>query len=354
MAAGNFVINVFRQDAFSGLTLTEMVEKKPYVPDTLGKLNIFEDDPIVTTDVQIESEQRILSLVKTTPRGAPIEQRTTEKRAARYFRCPRLAKETTIYANELQNVRRESEEVTLKDLASEVAIRLTGPSGLTMQLEYTEEFHRLGAVQGILLDSDGSTLFNWYNEFGIAQPAEIAFNLAANTAGTLIPICNTVRRGMKRAGQGAFLEGRTEVHALCGDSFFDVFTQHPDVIRTYQNWAAVVGGTADGAPELRRAREFETFFFGGIYWHNYRGSDDNSTIAIPPTKVKFFPVNAPGVFRRALAPAEGFSEINQRGRPIYIFRNIDPSEEVKWVQFTAKKYPLHICTRPEMLQRGTA
>jgi hypothetical protein len=50
--------------------------------------------------------------------------------------------------------------------------------------------------------------------------------------------------------------------------------------------------------------------FGGIDWFNYRGSDDTGTIAIPHDKVKLFPRNANGVFRRANAPAENFTYAN--------------------------------------------
>ena len=265
---------------------------------------------------------------------------------ARYFSCPRLGEEDTIYASELQNIRSENQDQMLKDLAEEVAIRLTGPSGLTNQIEYTKEYHRLGAIQGVLLDADGVTVINnWFNEFGITMPTEIAFNLtpAAGTqpSGYVRGLCNQVVRAMRRAGQGAFIDNVTEVHALCGDVFFDQFINHPDVTNTYQFFA--------GAADLRRGRAFDAFVFGGITWHNYRGSDDNSTIAIPPTKAKFFPVKAPGVFKQVMAPGEGFNDVNQRGKPIYVYRDIDPSEEQVWVKFKVKSFVLHICTRPEML-----
>jgi hypothetical protein len=332
-----------------------MVNRYPYNPDLLGRLGIFEDLPIFTTAVQIDQKQGVLTLISTSQRGAPSQQRFNEKRQARYFDTTRLSVEDTIYASELQNVRSEkSEEMALKDLQEEVYIRLTGPTGLTSMMEYTWEAHRLGAIQGVLYDADGTTVIqNWFSEFGITPAVEIGFNLAANLTGTIIPICHQIRRAMKRKGQGAFLEGRSEVHALCGDTFFDLFTQHPDVVRTYQNWAAIQGGTiTDGAPELRKARDFDVFFFGGIFWHNYRGSDDNITVAVPADKAKFFPVKAPGVFKRALAPGEGFDEVNTRGKPSYVYRDLDPSEEKTWVRFKHKSFPLHICTRPEMLQFG--
>ncbi len=351
--SGSIAMNVFRQDAFSGVYLTEQVNRVPFVPTLLGDMNIFEPLPIMTTDLQIDAKQSILSLIETTPRGAPLKQRTTEKRAARYFPCPRLGEADTIYASELQNVRSENQDQFLKDLGEEVAIRLSGPSGLVNQVEYTKEYHRLGAIQGVLMDADGTTVINnWYNEFGIAMPAEIGFNLTPNAgtqpSGYVRGLCNQVVRSMRRAGQGAFIQGRTEVHALAGDVFFDQFINHPDVTNTYQFFSA--------ASDLRQGRAFDDFTFGGITWHNYRGSDDNTTIAIPPTKAKFFPVKAPGVFKMAMAPGEGFGDVNKKGKPIYVYRDIDPSEEQAWVRYKVKAFLLHICTRPEMLlsARSTA
>ncbi len=71
---------------------------------------------------------------------------------------------------------------------------------------------------------------------------------------------------MKRAAQGAWVEGRTRAVALCGDAFFDALISNPEVRSTYLNWMQ--------AQELRQNLAFEVFNWGGIDWINYRGSDD--------------------------------------------------------------------------------
>jgi hypothetical protein len=349
MSTSMITANVFRADAFSGLTITDQVNRIPFLPTFLGDLGIFDDEePIMTTDVQVDREDGILTLIPTSPRGAPGKQRPPEKRQARYFAVPRLFQETTIYASSLQNVRSERDGMQLMDLQEMVAKRLTGPTGILNNIAYTYEYHRLGAIQGLLLDVDGRSIINnWFAEFGIPVPVEIGFdlgNVANRAAGYVRAQCNQIHRLMARAGKGAFIEGITEVHALCGDAFYDAFVNHPDVIQTYINWAA--------AEEVRTGKAFTSFYFGGIFWHNYRGSDDNLTLAIPTDKVKFFPRRAPGVFKLFLAPGEGFESVNTRGKKIYVYRNIDPSEEQAWVKYDVKSYPLHICTRPEMLLTG--
>jgi len=340
-------MDVFNNDAFSMVQLTTAVEKVPYMPDYLGALSIFEPQPIRTLTLSVEERQGVLSLVQTTPRGAPLKQRTTEQRKIRDFRVPRIGQEDTLYASEIQSIRAFGTESELLQVQTEVSRRLVGPTGLRRQLEYTRENMRLGAIQGILLDADGATLYNWFTEFGIGAPSEVAFDfLGANVgAGTIRPIINGIVRSMARSAQGAWV-GTTRVHALCGDVFYDLLTNHIDVRQTYLNWQA--------AQELRDGTQgaaFESFAFAGVVWHNYRGSDDNTTIKIPDTKVKFFPQGAPGIFQEGMAPGESFDFVNQPGKPEYVFM-IPDRDRNAWVKFEMYSYPLYICTRPEVLRTG--
>jgi hypothetical protein len=340
-------LDVFHQDAFSTIQLTTAIEKKPFQPTGLGDLNIFEDDPIRTTALAVEQRQGKLVVVPFSERGQEGAQRTTEQREARYFKVPRIMHSDTLYANEIQDIRAFGTESELMQVQAEVARRLNGPTGLTSNIEYTWEYHRLAAVQGMLLDADGSVKYNWFDEFGITPPTEVPFNLAAGTPNSLRPIVNGIVRSMARKSQGAFLP-TTKVYALCGDLFYDELTNHPDVIRTYLNWSA--------AQELRdnsQGAAFEAFPFAGVIWSNYRGSDDNTTLKIADDKVKFFPVGAPGVFRRALAPGESFEWVNTPGKPMYVIPIIDRDRNAWW-KMEVYSYPLHICTRPEVLQTGRA
>lgn len=338
-------MDIFKQDAFSMIQLTEALERIPYQPQYLGQLGIFEPDPIRTKALAVEERDGVLSLIKTTPRGSPAVQRTTEKRKIRYFEVPRIVQEDTITADELQSIRAFGTESELMQVQAEVARRLNGPTGLLRNIEYTKENMRLGALQGLLLDADGSTLYNWFTEFGQVAPTEVAFNLAAQTANSLRPIINTIVRGMARAAKGAFTPS-TRVFALCGDQFWDDFTNHVDVIRTFLNFQDardIRGGNQGGA--------FTEFQFADITWVNYRGSDDNSTIKLNTDKVKFFPVGAPGVFRQAMAPAETFDYVNTPGKEYYVLP-IPDRDRNAWWKMEVYSYPLLICTRPEVLYSG--
>ncbi|WP_198516517.1 major capsid protein [Herbaspirillum huttiense] len=342
------ILNIFQQDAFSAVALTDAVQRNPYQPTGLGELNIFDPNPIRTTALAVEEREGKLALIPFSERGAEGTQRQTEKRKMRYFDVPRLMHDDTLYATELQNIREFGQESVLMQVEAEVARRLSGPTGLLSSVEYTKEYLRLAAVQGMVLDpKDGSVLYNWFDEFGITQASEVAFNLGAGTANSLRTICNGITRSMARAAKGSFIS-TTRVFALCGDSFYDLFTNHPDVIRTFVNWsdAAALRDNSQGAA-------FSYFDFAGITWMNYRGSDDNSTIKIADDKVKFFPVGAPGIFREANAPGETVDWVNTPGKPVYVLPIFDTQRRMWW-KMEAYAYPLFICTRPEVLQSGRA
>lgn len=348
------LIDIFNNDAFSAITLSQGVQRNPYQPGALGALGIFDENPIRTTAVAVEERTGVLKLIGFSERGTEGEQRTTEKRVMRYFDVPRLMHADTIHTYEIQNVREFPEgptgqmQTVLMQLEKEVARRLSGPTGLQANIEYTKEYLRLAAVQGKVLDpKNGSVLYDWFDEFGITATAEFAFNLTANAEGTLRPICNSIKRVMARKAQGAFTN-TTRVYALCGDAFYDAFVNHKDVVKTFINF--------EDARQLRDAAfgdAFNAVNFDNITWVNYRGSDDNTAIKIADDKVKFFPVGAPGIFQEALAPGESAEFINQPGRPIYILPIPDIQRRMWW-KMEAYSYPLYLCTRPEVLLSGRA
>jgi hypothetical protein len=339
------MLDIFRGDAFSTTSLTRYVERNPYLPVGLGELGLFVPTPVRTRTVAVEERDGQLTVIKTSELGAPPQERTGEKRKIRDLRTTRLALSDTLYATEVEGVRDFGEETALMQIQAEVARRLSGPTGLQNSLELTRERHRLGAIQGIVLDADGSTIYNYFTEFGIAESAELNFNLADRTAGfegRLRKACNAVVRAMIRACKGSFTS-RSRVVAICGDEFWDALTTHPDVEKTYLNWQA--------AQELRGGNAFGAMDFGGISWTNYRGTDDGTTVAVGTDKVRFVPQGAGDVFQEVMAPAEFAPWINTMGKKEYIIPIVDKDRNAWWKQ-EIYSYPLFLCSRPEVLMRG--
>jgi hypothetical protein len=332
-------MNIFKNDAFSTVSLTAAVEKIDYVPGLLGSLGIFEPEPVFTSTIAVEKKETSLTLIPTSPIGAPPRETNRSGRTVRNFAPTNLKDSFTMYAHELDGIRAFNTESELETLQTEYASRMAKVKG---NMELTHEFHRLGALQGKLIDADGVTvLYNFFTEFGIAEPAAINFALTTATTDVWTK-CQEVKRAVQRAAKGVFTPA-TQVHALAGDSFYDSLVTHPKVQQFYINWQAAQG--------LREQQAFESFTFGGITFHNYRGTDDNSTVAIPTAECKFFPVGAKGVFKKAMAPTEFFPWVNTRGQDIYALNIVDDARQA-WVKGELYSHPLYMCCMPEVLQKA--
>lgn len=334
-------MDVFKGDGFSMDEMLTAIENADYKPQFLGSLNLFEATFPSTRVVTIESRDNTLELIQTTPIGAPLIQRGGDKRKLRNFNTVRLAKGSSIQAEQIENIRAFGSTTELQQIDMEVARRL---QQLKNDMELTWEHHRLGGIQGIVLDADGSEIVNYYDEFDVVQPAEVPFPFATLTAGQLRPLIEaSIVRPLIRAGKGNFLQS-SRIVALVGDDFWDRFINHADVRTSYLNWEA--------AATLRDPTVFSTFRFAGVEWVNYRGTDDETTVGIATNEAKFFPVDAPGTFKVAWAPAEFMDTVNRPGVPLRPLVLPDPSGRNAFVDIEVYSYPLFVCTRPLMLRRG--
>ncbi len=336
------MLDIFNSDAFSVVSLTDAINKLRFVPGYLGSTGLFTESGVVTTSVAIEQKNNILSLVPPTPRGGPGITLDKGKRSMLSLNVPHFEINDAVMAEEVQNIRpfgQESGEDSVMRLVGE-RMQVDGQSH-----EATIEYSRIGAVKGLVTYADGSSL-NLFNTFGVAQAAEINFDLEnANPAGgALRTKCAGVTRAMAAALDGTPFTG---LEALCGDNFFDSLIAHPEVRATYLNYQA--------AAELRQAYitggglTFGSFAFGGIQWTNYRGSV-GSTAYIDADKCHIYPTGVPGLFRTYFAPADYIETVNTLGQARYVRQYVMPNN--KGVHLDVQTNNLNICTRPATLIPG--
>lgn len=329
-------IDIFNSDAFSLVSMTAAVDRVPYVPNYLGTLGLFEAVPSRTISVAIDRRTNQLRLVPTTDRGAPVSRKEPDARDVRDVRTHRIAKGDRITAHEVQNMRAFGTETELETVAAEVTRRM---GRIMADMDLTWEHHRLGAIQGVVLDADGTTVLNdWYSTFGISAPTPVPFDLDVTTTDVRAKCAQVVRATARALGAPADVP----VGGLCGDDFWDALVRHPDVRDTfiYQEGQQLRAGTA-----------WMTLRFGGIEFHNYRGTDTASPVQIDADEARFFP-RVPGVFQAAFSPMESIDFANTPGRPVYAMTVPDRDRNF-WVDIEMYSYPLFICLRPEALQRAT-
>lgn len=332
-------MDVFNNDAFSLVTLSHAFESMPYTPQFLGSLGVFQSSPINTSLASVENRNGEISLIQTSPRGAPPKSLERDTRAIRRFEVPRIAKETTLYATEIASLRAFGTDSEQTAVMQEFMRRM---DRVRNDIELTHEHMRLSALKGELVDADGSVIYNWFTEFGItpADDVEFAFNDdTADIAGT----ARQMARDMARSSRGALGPNAT-IHALAGDEFYDALINHPQVRETYLHWSA--------AADLRNEPAFSAFTYGNVTWHNYRGTDDNSTVAVDVDEAHVFPIGGNGVFQHIMAPFdENFQYIGAPGQNVYAMTIRDRDRDF-WVKGEAYSFPLYMCSRPEVLRKA--
>jgi hypothetical protein len=338
------VVDIFNQNAFGVLDFQEqVVERIDFKPQLLGSLDLF--DPIYSFSRMIGVADRngVLLLIPTSENGAPPEELIPRGAEVRAFQAVRLAKGSTIYMISIAQTLALPFDQQTREITQEVTDR---QAQIMDDMELTWEHMRFGAIQGRVLDADGATvLFDWYSVWGIAEPAEIDFELDVATT-DVRKKCRDVKRAMQVAAKGSWTPS-TKVGSLVGDTFFDLLLNHPQIKETRIN--------TDRAPTLENIEGYSSVEIEGITFINYRGTDDGSTIAIATDKARFFPIGARGAFQVGWGPASEFKAgLNKRGQPVVGMVLADPSGREEWDRVENYSYPLFICTRPEMLLRAKA
>ncbi len=93
----------------------------------------------------------------------------------------------------------------------------------------TREYMEMNALRGIVKDGAGTTLYNYFNEFGL-EPIEVDF--VFGTAGTNIQ--SKVRNILRAIEDNLLGETMTTAHALISSEFFDKLISHPKTEEAYK------------------------------------------------------------------------------------------------------------------------
>lgn len=330
------MLDIFKGDAFSVINLTDAINKIPYVPSGIGALRLFQETSVTALTIAIEQKDGVLTLVPPTPRGGPGTTTAKQKRSMLDLRIPHFERNDAIMADEVQGIRAWGSETLLETLQGKVAQRMQEHS---QDFETTAEYHRVGAIKGIVTYADASTL-NLFTVFGVSQEAEIDFDLdnATPAAGAFRKACDGAVRLIANNLGGTPYSG---VRAETGDAFWDDLVAHKEVRETYLN--------QQEASQLRQGTLYQEFNFGGIIWRNYRGAV-GGTAFVHTDKAHLYPIGVPGLFRCYYGPADYIETVNTPGRRLYVRQYEMPNG--KGINLDLQMNALHICTRPKVLLKA--
>ena len=327
------MLDVFKSDAFSVVSLTDAILKRPYKPGRIGTLGYFRERGMTTTTAVVEEKDGRLSLIATSPRGGPASVIGAQKRTARSFLASHLERESTVMADEVQGIRAFGSENVTEAVQALIDERLTD---LRAMHEVTLEYHRATAIQGIVLDADGTTpIRNLFTEFGISQQThELDLNDATLDVRNE---CVAIQRLIETELGAEPISG---YRAFCGDTFFDTFIAHAKVVTSLQYQES----------RLLRTDLRSGFEYGGITWENYRGSV--GAVSFFPTDEAFVVPEGTGIFATYFAPADFIETVNTLGLPVYA-KLVADAELNRWAKVHTQSNPLALCLMPRAVIKVT-
>lgn len=320
--------DVFSSDYFSMRTLTANINKVPVKPSRISKLGIFEEKGITTTECAIEFQDNKIALLPTTPRGGPAPVYTHAKREAVPFTLPHLITRCTLLADAIQNIRASGKTDTLV-ITDAIEERLLG---MRVNLEATIEYHRMGGIKGVVLDANGSVLFDTFAEFDVIKSTH-TLDLSAQGGNLRNQVIAARRKAEKVLGDDAGKVSRWV--CLSSSGFFDGLVSHPSMESFFSGWY--------GASSLRDDVR-ESFPIGGVHFEEYVGSIGGVNF-IEDGKAYLVPVGVPGLFISRFGPADYAETLNTIGVPYYA-KSV-PMEFDRGAKMEAQSNPINLCTRPD-------
>ena len=326
--------NPFHTPAFSMAALTAAINLLPNRYGRLEALNLFPVKPVRQRQIIVEERNGVLNLLPTLPPGSPGTVGRRGKRTLRSFIVPHIPHDDVVLPEEVQGVRAFGSESEVETIAGVMARHLE-----TMRNKHaiTLEHLRMGALKGVILDADGSTLVDLFDEFDIA-PKTVNFALNVDTTHVKAK-CAEVLRHVEDNLLGEFMSG---IHCLVSPEFFEKLTAHPKVEKAYENWQ-------QGAVLINDMRA--GFTYGGLTFEEYRGqaTDANgvSRRFIAAGEGHCFPQGTVDTFGTYVAPADFNETVNTLGQPLYAKQ--EPRKFDRGTDLHTQSNPLPMCHRPGVL-----
>lgn len=331
------MFNLAKDPAFNLASLTAAINILPNNYGRLEQKGLFPVMGVSTRAIYVEENHGVLNLLQTQPVGAPGTAGKSGKRKLRSFIVPHIPHDDIVLASDVDGVRAFGTDNTLQTVTNKVNDKL---QAMKNKHAITLEYLRMGALKGIILDADGTELYNLYTEFDITAKA---VDFVLGTAGTDIRgKCLEVLRHIEKNLLG---EVHTGVRCLVDAAFFDAFTKHAKVEKAFTYFE---NQNQDLSRDLRPA-----FKFGGITFEEYVGSATDSEGNVRPfiaaKEGHAYPEGTMDTFKTAVTAADFNETVNTIGQLYYA--KISERKFGRGFDLHTQSNPLPLCQRPGVLVR---
>ena len=327
----------FGATKFTMASMTRSILKLPYSPGRIGQMGLFQERGVTTRHIVVEEKNGVLTILGTKPVGTKGQQlNVPTKRTERGFLIPHIPYDDTILAESIQGIREFGTEDRLQSPTTVVNDKQTD---MRQAHEVTHEWLRMGAINGVSLDADGSSvIYNWRTEFETGAEQTVDFDWGASGGPDVLSKCLAAKRLVESA-LGVGIAG-VRVHCFVTSGFFDNLIAADAVKETYAGWTA--------AKTLRQDNR-RMFEFGDIVFEEYDIAVDGVSF-IAANTARFFPVGVPGLFIARYAPGNFMGAVNTMGKKIYSSQKV--LDHDAGIEIHTESNPLFMCVRPHCLVKG--
>ncbi|OHV83655.1 major capsid protein [Rhizobium sp. LCM 4573] len=325
--------NVFKSDVFSFMSLTAAINLLPPQPTSVDGFATFVESGINTTTVSVEEKDGKIGVVKSQPRGFIGRGQSSTKRRLRKFDVPHYPEFDSIMASEVQGVRQFGSDNTMESVEAKLAEKRADLLG---KLNLTIDAGKWGAIQGVLYDADGSVLYDWFDEFGVARN-EITIDLSDATINLRDKMIAAKRLAEKELGGYTFTKFTVALPA----AVFDEFVSHVSNKEAYDRWQ-------DGA-FLRADNRSGFMIADNIEVKSVDITDLGNGLKTIPDDEGFMVPNANGLLKVNYSPADTLEAANTIGLPYYMAS--EPMPFGKGVELQAETNFLAYAEKPRAIVR---
>jgi hypothetical protein len=330
--------NPFDAGGYSLAEMTQAINILPNLYTRLGQIGLFRFQGVTQRSIIIEQREGVLSLLPSVPLGAPATVGNREARSMRSFALPWIPHDDVILPSDIQGMPALGRSDAPDRLAEVMTEKLTL---MRRKHAQTREYMEMNALRGIVKDGAGTTLYNYFTEFGLEQ---ISVDFVFGTAGSNIQ--GKVRTVLRAIEDNLLGETMTTAHALVSSEFFDKLISHPKTEEAYKFFSATGGQPL--REDMRRA-----FPFAGILFEEYTGSatlsGGGTERFIPAGEGIAFPLGTFDTFTTYGGPANLLEAANTVGLALYARQHLD--EKGRWIDLMTEASILPVNKRPRLAIR---
>ncbi len=340
----HFVFDILTQespDGTLGSSLAGIIEGVPYSPSRVAEMGLFQTDSLPSTTVTLETDGLGIDLVANTARSSEktFVDGTSPKLV--HFDAAHLSKSAKITETEIRNIRAAG-QLKFQTAKNALLRKVRKP---LLDVRATKEFHRLGAIRNIILDSDGVTpIDNMYTRLGLTDPGITYLDFEAMAAMDGFPLRDKLGVIVDSIADNLGGIGFDSIYCFVTNDTMRKIAALPECEVAFQR-------QQDGAA-LRQNYGYGTVFnYGGVTFEVYRGKVGTVSF-VGADELVFFPLGANN-FWQMFAPStrivdpftgEPIGE-GELGQPEFYLPSADTTNG-EWAAVEIQSNPITFNTRP--------